>query len=338
MLLCPQTSCCFGVIKRIKEYAAYFFNVLHTCVANILHLFYDRQIEVQSVAPIIQEDTISMTEDEARELWNEQMNVPIIKLVDAAFAPSMVNLVSKNAPAIAGICSPVRLATIPHIGIYGDCYRMANVHLVVRLPKRQLAAFPKAIQSALRNYSESQLDLYFIVYNDDVLCRTQNGVSRNLIYHCCCYPQLGNEEVQMADHEMGLFECTIKEIDHSLRLDTISINCFGRQTVHFHPIVGLTGKEMAISPNNARFNIDKSKAYDSFYSACKLQNHRAVAFFGVIIHNAQSIEGQTLLAKTASLREYKENLIKLQESSLDLHQKIDRLLTFQEVDNLLSNQ
>lgn len=264
-----------------------------------------------------------------RRIWEAKMDTPF-KNSNTSFIPFIDLNKGIDDP---GMCSATDMPRIPQIGHYQRDYAILPTLAAIKLPIRQLEAFPDAIKREFVNYDANHLDLYVMIWQDggrSIEAQNQIG-KRNLIFHPVAFPEAQKGETHCRNLQMGIFEAEGIQAAHGN--PAIAFNRFGSQNVHIHPYARHI-QAMCISPDNARFYLPPEQALSSFYSACKLPNQRAVAFFGIILDfNYLSPESQAFLnplhQDDITLRNFKTAI----EGSMSvlgqpLINKISKLLTF----------
>ncbi len=221
-----------------------------------------------------------------------------------------------------GVCSSglVYLECLPTIGHYDPSgYEFADPMLTVRLPIAQLSRFPAEIQNRYGSLGRDQLDLFFVVFDGTDL----STVSRNVIIHPLAFPDVLFNSTANGNFEMGI--CSPRGVVREESSDGLNVDSFCSMNVHVHP----QGDSMAISPDNARFNIDPGCDISSFYFASDLPGYRGVAFMALMV-NRDSAGMRSALDCSGNITEFVENVAPhLDETEID---RIRQMLMFASAD------
>jgi len=252
-----------------------------------------------------------MEPEEGQIVWTAQLTAqrPFLDFVNLA----------GQAPAVIASALGVNIA--PLVGRYSpEGYDFALTNLIVKLPRCQLAEFPQTMREKLIEYSEDEVDLFFMVLDDNYLMNGDS--SRNLVFHAIAFPNARATDNLPCECFIGLFEgqgiCSSST--GSLPLDT-----WKPESIVIHPV----GASSAFSHNNTRFAIHREDAISSFYTAAHLPGHRATAAYVVLLHDPNSLEACIFneAQNKASLQEFVSFLVdrKLRE---DVSAKIIPPLTY----------
>ena len=255
-----------------------FFNHALNAIVNFFktawHYFFGNHC--QTTASPAEIARCQETQNREYAIWQRQMNV---NLRPNRGTTDFVDLSGQLTEL--GNCAALNLKQIPQIGHYASEYPILNPKCAVKFPVRQLQQFPEAIRKELSSYDADHLDLYFIIWKDlprDLTLVNRNDLDkRNLIYHPIAFPNAQQGEIHNHDLPMGIFDAEGIEMRHS----DMGYNRLAQQNVHIHP----QDQAMAISPDSAKFYLPANRPWSSFFSACKLPNDRAAAFFGIILNS-----------------------------------------------------
>lgn len=250
--------------------------------------------------------------------WFEEYENPFTQ--ESPCNPFEADLSSGNIFAYPGDCTCLGLPIHPCVGKYGQGYPVANNHVIIKLPKHQLSAFPLAIQHEFANIPEDKLNLYVMVQSDPHM--NSGSEKRNILFSTMAFPDIAEGGTKIGHFKMGVFD------GESLRTssqssDLMPVNRFGVQSIHLHP----AGNSMAISPDNARVFVDKTKDTSSFFAASHLPDGKACAFFTIIAHKSQlNIEGNL---NGSNPKKFVHSIIKSPHVTEGDKQKIQKLFTLE---------
>lgn len=206
---------------------------------------------------------------------------------------------------------------VPCIGNYDNDYNgLRAPYIQWRLPASQLFGFPEEMQKIFGSYAEKGLlDLYFIGADD-----TGGGhsLARNLVMHALALPEYDPSDPQprllpkgVGYHAGGLYTFVQMRIFEPEGIDpypeeenAIPFSSRGKsQPVIYHP--GERGG-LAISPNNARFIVQKKADYCSFYVGCVYRG-KATAFYMILTRRERNAL-RTALDRSENIKVFSENL------------------------------
>lgn len=254
--------------------------------------------------------------EQAERFWNEQCeNISAIGLANEYI--SLDHL--RSGPA--GTCEGLNMTLLPMIGHYDPMgYRFAYQLLTVRLPASQISRFPQEIQDRFRGLGPEQIDLFFTVFDGSHLPTN----SRNIINHHFARPGVRHGEFARDSLNMGIF--AHRGLNGEVpAVGALSSNSFGVMDTFIHPAAS---GDMALSPNNAKFNVDPEQdMMSSLYHACTLPEGRGVAFMGLIINQESAVENMTsVLACSGNIPAFVENVMPI----LDVEEqgRVRQILTF----------
>ena len=212
----------------------------------------------RSVTLVVDPNTLALDEEQRRRnsemekaCWNEEMQAPVYEGVRSQVE---FDLVEPGLPL--KVQEQLGMKQILQIqGLNGNSLD-ASLSLTVRLPKSQLALFPRDIQVRLTEFDqESELELYFAVYDASHI----KGSLYNFLYHPAAFPEFdeGSDEV---DISTGVF--------HSENLEPVRHGGvpFGQFAIKTEKIRKAPGG-YDLSPSNLCFKLDKP--YGSFFTAAQ---------------------------------------------------------------------
>ncbi len=172
---------------------------------------------------------------------------------------------------------------VPMIGQYGNNYRMTFPYPAVRLPNAHLKQFPRSLQKAVKG---KDVAVYFAIHRNPGF----NSSVVNLVNHKMIFPNGKNGDKKVA---MGIFPW--KEdgggigISEASGPDAIAFGTLKKQRVCVHP----SGNRQAYSPNNARFNMDKSAPVALFASAV-VHGDKAVVTLNLMLNENKGKKARAL--------------------------------------------
>ncbi len=254
--------------------------------------------------------------EQAERFWNEQCkNISAIGLANEYIS------LDHHRPGPAGTCEGLAMPLMPTIGHYDPMgYRFAYQLLTVRLPASQISCFPQEIQDRFKGINPEQIDLFFTVFDGSHLPTN----SRNIINHHFARPGIQRGASARDYLSMGIF--ANKGVNREMpTVGALSSNSFGVMDTFIHPAAS---GDMALSPNNAKFNVDPEQdMMSSLYHACTLPEGRGVAFMGLIINQENAVENMTgVLERSGNIPTFVENVMPI----LDVEEqgRVRQILTF----------
>lgn len=166
-------------------------------------------------------------------------------------------------------CHPSGYPAVMQIGSYQrKNYILGVSYLSVILPRRQIFSFPKPLRTHLLQFSESNLELQFVVFK-----KPQGATNFNLIFHHLFfskYPRLGRVEKKIS---VGLFDGkgvtggTGRSVPwHKIQQEDLIVHTDGES--YFH------------SPNNLRVQLEKK--IGSFYLGAS-DTMKAFGVIGIVL-------------------------------------------------------
>ncbi|MCB1181249.1 MAG: hypothetical protein KDK55_04425, partial [Chlamydiia bacterium] len=213
------------------------------------------------------------------------------------------------------------LLALPLIGCYEKDYRIAPLVMVLKLKLQSLHVFPQAkklLKDRIKSYD--LVDVYLIVYDGRGLGQSV----LNYILHPWLFKGLTHSVIEKIEQEqaikavsegkqliaseagvvtfadIGLFDTSGVTTISYFQERWLSVGMFKRQLVQIHT----EGKEIAMSPNNAWFKIDRRRDVCSFYSVARApfdssepnKDQRTVATFSIVINSTtEKGDGRTLM-------------------------------------------
>lgn len=210
---------------------------------------------------------------------------------------------------------------ILHIQSGQDRNQMAEILLSVRLPKSQLAHFPKEICARLTEFDqETELQLYFVIYDASQI----EGHTYHFFFHPLAYPEAPFESGEKK-LSTGVFHSQNLE---PVRENGASFGQFTLKTIHMLKYE----KGCDCSPQNLRFKLDKP--YGAFFTGAQLINdegnhHAGVGVFGLVIRDWECAEASKMhhAAHEDSLKAFLEAL---KQSNFIFYPTVRLLFTYNE--------
>jgi len=208
---------------------------------------------------------------------------------------------------------------VPYIGNYDNGYMgLAAPFIQWRLPPSQLAGFPEEMQHHFAWYAHHDLlDVFFIGARDP----GGRYLARNIIMHSLALPEYDSCAPRPARLPQGVYRTSgglgtnvqvrifephgIESFKDYNYYDAAPFDGDGvAQSVIYHPGHGRSAVD--ISPNNARFVIQRDADYCSFYVGATYRG-RACAFY-VIITRTEFDALSTALERSQNLHDFPINL------------------------------
>ncbi len=238
-------------------------------------------------------------------------------------APVNVNLAALDTSRLH-MCPGLGLLCAPFIGFYNVAgYEQAYPIAQIRLPYQQLKAFPAPIQTKLQDIAEEKREVYFVVVNAKHL---KEKTHLNLCMHPVAFPNIGWQNANFMS-QMGIFD-PVNLCQPSPHISNLPFGAFQRLSINPHR----AGNAMAMSPNNAKFYLDKTAEFSSFYAAATMPGGRGAAVYALLLHenDEEADLGFSNLFEQTKLQSFVDNAGGLHLPETE-KKKIQDLLTFQRI-------